>query len=82
VPVGAHLTFGRNKTLRPGITFVDYVREIGVAGQLSFVVFLATLGLSALIYIRRLDLNFRLSLVPLSLTPMILGILGSSIGAI
>ena len=68
--------------MRLEVTFGMYVREIGIAGQLSVLVFIATFAFSVLIFIRRLDRDFRLSLIPLSLLPIALGIFGISAGAI
>jgi len=68
--------------MRLGVTFGDYIREIGIAGQILFVFFAASLTLSALIHIRRFGLHSRLSLIPLSLIPIALGIFGISTGTI
>jgi hypothetical protein len=64
--------------MRPGVTFESYIGEIGIAGQVSILFFAVILAYSVLIQIRRLDLSTRLSLIPLSLIPVTLGIFGIS----
>lgn len=56
--------------------------EMGVAGQLSILCFVATLAFAVLIHVRKLEIRFRLALVPLSLLPLVLGIHGAASGAI
>ena len=64
--------------MRLGVTFKSYILEIGIAGQLSSLLFAVILAYSVLIQIRRLGLSARLSLIPLSFIPVTLGIFGIS----
>ncbi|RYD49629.1 MAG: hypothetical protein EOP85_01260 [Verrucomicrobiaceae bacterium] len=63
-------------------TLMNRFYEIGVAGQLSLFFFVATLAFAVLIQVRKLEVRFRLALVPLSLLPLVLGIFGAASGAI
>lgn len=58
------------------------VREMGYIPQLSLLFVAVFIVFSVLIYARGLGLHFRLSLLPLSLVPIALGIFGASKGAV
>ncbi len=66
----------------PERTFLGYLAEIGIAGQISIVVFFAGTVFAGLIHFRRLDFRYRAAFLPFSLLPLIIGIFGLSVGSI
>lgn len=64
------------------MTLMNRYMTIGPAGQMATLVFLAVVVLAAVILIRKADMRFRLSLIPLAFVPFLMGISGLAGNAI
>lgn len=62
-------------------SLIEHYMIIGTAGQLSLLFLVTTLALAVFILIWRSGLSLRLSLIPLSLVPILLGIAGAATNA-
>jgi len=65
-----------NAMFKLNSTFGEYLAAIGLAGQISALVFVVAICFGALIHLRRLPLSYRLAFIPLSFLPLVLGIFG------
>ena len=68
--------------IRHGNTFGIYLREIGISGQISMLVFLIGIAFAVVIYVRRLGNQYRAAFAVSSLLPFMFGMFGLAAEAI
>lgn len=65
-----------------GLTIFDHLKETGISGQLSVLVFLCGIAFAGWIHFRHLGFRYRVAFIPLSLLPIMIGIFGLATGSI
>jgi len=63
-------------------TAIDYLKEIGLPGQISIVLFLLGIIFAVAIYVRRLEIRYCAAFLVFSLLPFMVGIFGLSVAII
>ena len=61
---------------------IDYIKEIGLPGQISIVLFLLGIIFAVTIYVRRLEVRYCAAFLVFSLLPFMFGIFGLSVATI
>ena len=55
---------------------IDYIMEVGIHAWPHFLIFIALIIFSGIVLIRKLDLRYRISTLPLAFVPFFVGISG------
>jgi hypothetical protein len=61
---------------------MDYLLEIGTAGQVSIALFIAGIIYASVVHLRHLGFRYRLAFIPFCLLPLVIGLFGLSAGSV